>query len=72
MILLERVSTISGITHVRTIDMDQQAFTQAHEAWANGALVQNAFPNLDADDREFISSGIIPSEWDATFGALEA
>ena len=52
--------------------MEETAFAKAHDAWANGALVQNAFPNLDADDREFIVSGITPEEWDATYGALEA
>jgi hypothetical protein len=30
--------------------------------------VQDAFPQLDADQREFLISGITPEEWDATFG----
>ena len=68
MVLIERVSTLSGITHVRAIDMGEQAFTKAHEAWANGTLVQNAFPTLDADDREFIVSGITEDEWSAIYG----
>ena len=72
MILLERVSNISGLTHMREIDMDAQLFAVAHEAWETGTLIQNAFPNLDADDREFIRSGITPSEWSATYGALKA
>ena len=72
MILLERVSTVSGKTHMREIDMDQQAFVEAHHAWQTGTLVQNAFPNLSDDDREFIRSGITPEEWEATWGALEA
>jgi hypothetical protein len=72
MVLLERQSLISGKKSFREIDMEETAFAKAHDAWANGALVQNAFPNLDADDREFIVSGITPEEWDATYGALEA
>ena len=31
-------------------------------------LVQNAFPDLSADDREFILTGITPEEWDQIFG----
>jgi hypothetical protein len=29
--------------------------------------VQNAMPNLSADEREFIMSGITPTEWDEMF-----
>jgi hypothetical protein len=38
------------------------------DAWLNGALIQNAMPNLNADEREFIMTGITPNEWDAMFG----
>ena len=34
-------------------------------------LVQDAFPQLDDDQREFLISGITPEEWDATFGEEE-
>jgi hypothetical protein len=33
-------------------------------AYENGALIQVAFPHLDADQREFLKSGITPQEWD--------
>jgi len=32
-------------------------------------LVQDAFPQLSADAREFLISGITPEEWNATFGS---
>ena len=35
------------------------------EAYAAGALIQNAFPNLSADDREFIKTGITAESWEA-------
>lgn len=38
------------------------------EAWEKGMLVQDAFPHLDADQREFIVTGITPEEWLETFG----
>ena len=31
-------------------------------------LVQDAFPNLDIGQREFLISGITPQEWEETFG----
>jgi len=36
--------------------------------YEDGALVQDAFPYLSADDREFIISGISPAGWEETFG----
>jgi hypothetical protein len=30
-------------------------------------LIQEAMPNLSADDREFIMTGITPEEWNSAF-----
>lgn len=32
--------------------------------YESGALIQDAFPYLSPDDREFLKSGITPEEWD--------
>jgi hypothetical protein len=59
-----RTSPFTQIT--RTLDLD---ITEAQvEAYANGALLQNAFPNLNADEREFYKTGITGEEWDQMFG----
>ena len=34
------------------------------QAYMDGALIQNAFPNLSADDREFIMTGITAESWE--------
>ncbi len=40
------------------------AVTQAQlDNWSRGALIQDAMPNLTADEREFIKTGITPDEW---------
>ena len=39
--------------------------------WQDGALVQDAFPYLTADEREMLISGICPKCWDKTFGGDE-
>lgn len=36
--------------------------------WKNGELAQNAFPNISADEREFIMTGLTPSDWEKIFG----
>ena len=32
-------------------------------AWENGTLIQHAMPNVSADHREFIMTGITPEQW---------
>jgi len=41
--------------------------TDGFIAWQGGATVQRAFPNLDADTRERLISGICPTCWDKMF-----
>ena len=33
-----------------------------------GLLVQNVFPNLSADQREFLINGVTPDEWNKHIG----
>jgi hypothetical protein len=37
-------------------------------AYKDGALIQEAFPNLDKAEREFLISGVTAEEWIALFG----
>lgn len=37
-------------------------------SWQNGELIQNAMPQLSADQREFIMTGITPDSWDENIG----
>lgn len=64
--LVTRTSTLTGIRHQRDLPVTERQTI----IWANGTgpYVQNCFPDLSADDREFILSGITPEEWDAAFG----
>lgn len=36
--------------------------------WRAGALVQDAFPDLSADEREQLISGMCPNCWEKMFG----
>jgi hypothetical protein len=40
--------------------------------WKGGHVIQNAFPELDAEDRERLISGTCPKCWDKLFGSKEA
>ena len=35
--------------------------------WLNGESIQNCFPELSADDREILMSGIGPEKWNKMF-----
>ena len=61
--LIERKSTLSGNVNVMDIDVTPMQVA----SWEQGELVQNAMPNLSAGEREFIMSGITPTEWDEMF-----
>ena len=37
--------------------------------WQDGVLVQDAFPYLNANEREMLISGICPACWFNTFGS---
>ena len=61
--LIERCSPFNGKTITKNIDITQAQLN----AWRSGALIQDAFPHLNADDREFILTGITAEEWDEIF-----
>ena len=63
MMQVTRTSILSGIT--RTIELP---ITQSQvETYKLGALIQNAFPNLNDSQREFFKTGITQEEWDDAF-----
>ena len=47
--------------------MDLAVTEQQIDAWLGGRLIQNAFPNLTAGEREFIKTGITEESWDEMF-----
>lgn len=61
---IRKTSTHTGIPHTRDIPVTQEQL----DRWQNGELIQNVMPNISADDREFMLTGITPEEWDEFFG----
>ena len=62
--LITRTSPISGTTNSLVVNCTPEQLA----AWESGMLIQNAMPDVEAPLREFIKSGISPTEWLETFG----
>ena len=58
--LIERKSILSGNVNAMNIDVTPTQIA----SWENGMLIQSAMPDLSADEREFIMTGITPNEWE--------
>lgn len=59
---------IDGEEVVRTLS---NLTIQQIESWANGELIQNAMPNLTAEERELFMTGLTPEKWSEIFGEEE-
>ena len=58
---ISRASMLTG--KVTTMDLD--ITTEQLERWINGELIQDVFPHLTLDEREFLKTGITYLEWDS-------
>ena len=64
MMLITRKSLISGNINSKPLPITEEQYT----AWEQGTLVQVAMPHLSPDEREFVMTGITPTECAETFG----
>ena len=63
--LIKRKSELTGKMHEKEIEV----YPRELIAWTLGISIQNAMPNVSAEDREFIMTGITPEERDGAFPA---
>ena len=68
MITVKRQSILTGEWHEMELPITEAELVEYEEG---GDLVQNKFPHLTPDQREFIISGSTPDEWDAAFSEDE-
>ena len=71
MVTITRTSAFTGKVNEMTFYVRPDVFAEAVEAYRSGELLQNAFPFLTAEEREFYETGITPQEWADTFGESE-
>lgn len=69
--IYSNISQLTGTLHVMELPITEEEFALAYEAWANGMVLQEAFSTLNADEREFVKTGITPDEWEEMFGGEE-
>lgn len=61
---ITRKSQMSGVTRSRTLMLDAKDY---HDWISGDKPIQDAFPYLSSDDREFLKTGITSEEWDQMF-----
>ena len=64
---ITKTSIFSGNTNTMELNVTQEQLT----ARESGVNIQVAMPQLNADEREFIKTGVTPTEWDELFGEEE-
>ena len=66
MLEVTKKSIISGKTNTMELDISQEQLDRWESV--DKQLIQVAFPNLNSSEREFLMTGITPTEWNDTFG----
>lgn len=59
-----RKSTLTGITRTLNLNISEDEIIY----YSKGALIQDAFPHLSPEEREFFMTGITAEEWVEHFG----
>lgn len=62
--MLVYITTVCPICHE---EHEVGVYQDDYLRWCDGALAQDAFPYLTADEREMLISGICPTCWDKMF-----
>jgi hypothetical protein len=57
--IVTRKNIFTGVERSLDLDVTQEGLNR----WNNGELIQNVFPHLSVDEREFLMTGILGEEW---------
>ena len=71
MIEIERVSPLTGITNKMYMHISAEQVEEWNRPAGERRLVQDIFPNLSEDEREFIMTGYTPQDWKKMEEAFE-
>lgn len=64
---ITRISPFSNKKNTIEVNCTEQQY----DRWIGGELIHLAMPNVSAEHREFILTGITPEEWNETFSKSE-
>lgn len=65
MIIVRDLCKVTGKEYVVAVPRE------GYNKWKNGMLIQDALPELNTNQREFLISGISPEGWELMFGTDE-
>ncbi len=68
MISVERWCAITRQYATMDLSITEQEYEAAMVQWKAGTSIENAFPMLNAGEREFLKTGMTPAVWDSVFG----
>lgn len=57
--VITRQSSFTGRVHSMDLNVTEAQLNR----WEAGELIQNVFPDLSPDDREFLMTGVTAEEW---------
>jgi len=69
--LITNISQLSGKEHTMELDVTHEQLERFENRRENGEYVQTIFPHLTKGEREFLLTGITPTEWNEIFGGEE-
>ena len=65
--LITMTDPFTGYVNTMNVECTHEQF----KAWKGGAMVQDAMPDVPAEQREFLMTGIMPTSWKETFGGID-
>jgi hypothetical protein len=66
--IIRKISPLSGNPYSMDINITIDELNRINNRFGTTELIQNIVPNLSADEREFLISGITPAEWESLYG----
>ena len=63
MIEVSRISPLTGNVNKMYLDITQEQVEEWNKPGKERRLIQDIFPNLNEDEREFIMTGYTPADW---------
>ena len=68
MIEVTRISPLTGNVNKMYLDITQEQVAEWNAPAQERRLIQDIFPNLNDDEREFIMTGYTPADWRKLYG----
>ena len=65
------VDVVIGETEMSFPDVSVEQMELGEDVYAAGAYIQDAYPFLTPDQREFLMTGLRPDQWDELFAEEE-